>query len=78
MSAAVDLSEQAGALGLPWLEPEAVPMSADWECSGCGLLPGVEVIACSCGRVTAAAGAVTSDVTTVTVVGGHVAVRRAR
>ena len=73
---AIDLTEAVVLGGQTWHEPEAAPMLADYECRGCGFIPGIEVVACSCGFAAASAGGLVSGVTTVTQVSGHVVVRR--
>jgi hypothetical protein len=78
MALVADLSEQELPGGLSWHEAEAVPLLADYECSGCGFIRVTEVVVCSCGFTSAAAGGLASGVTTVTLIGGHVAVHRGR
>lgn len=70
MSIASDLTDRAGSLGLPYHEPEVFPMLADYECAGCGLIPGIEVVACSCGRHLLPAGTVVAGTTTVSYAAG--------
>lgn len=78
MTAPADLSESVPPATLAGHEPECHPWLADHECGTCGRLPGVEVIACSCGRVPPAAGLVTAGTTTVTLLSGPVVVLRSR
>jgi hypothetical protein len=73
--APIDTSEQLLPRGLAWDEQAAVPLLADHECSGCGFIPGIEVVSCSCGFGASAAGGLDSTVTTVTVIAGHRVVR---
>lgn len=74
----VDLSEAVPPATLADHDPENFPWLADHECRDCGRLPGVEVIACTCGRVPPAAGTVEAGTATVTLLSGPVVVLRSR
>lgn len=78
MSAATDMAEQQLPRRLAWCEAAAFPLLADHECPGCGYLPGVEVIACTCGQQPLDAGGITAGSTTVTLVSGPVVTLRGR